>query len=176
MAVRNVVLIALVTLLIAPVWACGEDPLERLEEASQALEEARDEVASAEQQVEQKREALRKSKAELEEELSDLEQARERLSELESEVGMSITDDLLFRSVQSRLLGDDKLEPVAITASVNNAVVTLSGRVPSDALRERALEVARETPGVKRVEDRIQVVGSRGGRTPEPSAPPQQGT
>ena len=38
-----------------------------------------------------------------------------------------------------------------------NGVVTLTGRVPKEKLEARAVEVAQATPGVVRVDSRIQV-------------------
>ena len=46
---------------------------------------------------------------------------------------------------------------VAISASVSDGVVTLTGNVPNAALSRRADRVARETPGVSSVTNRVQV-------------------
>jgi osmotically-inducible protein OsmY len=72
-------------------------------------------------------------------------------------VDRSATDDVLFRTVQKRLLEDDDLSNVAIAARVSKGVVTLSGSVPNAKLRDRALEIARTTPGAGHVESRIEV-------------------
>jgi osmotically-inducible protein OsmY len=138
--------------------ACGgSDPEANLEQANRAVEEVRD-------QVEEARESVRKLETLAEEAQKQLADARSALREAESElarraeaVDRSATDDVLFRTVQRRLLEDDDLSDVAIAARVSEGVVTLSGTVPDAALRDRALEVARETPGVGNVESRIAV-------------------
>jgi osmotically-inducible protein OsmY len=93
-----------------------------------------------------------------------LEEARAALREAESEfaqreavVSRSATDAVLFRAVQKRLLEDEDLSEVAIAAGVSKGVVTLSGSVPNAKLRDQAVEIARATPGVGRVESRIEV-------------------
>src|SRR5690606_12701346 len=83
-------------------------------------------------------------------------------------------DTLLFRTVQARLLEDDALEDAAVSASVEGGVVTLSGTVPSEALRDRAVAVARETAGVVDVRSRIEIAAAdaaRGTRGAAPAAP-----
>jgi len=85
-----------------------------------------------------------------------------------AKVDHSSTDEVLFRAIQKRLLEDGDLASVAIAAHVNNGLVTLSGNVPDAKIRDRAVLVARETPGVQRVETQIQVVAAKS--KPEPSA------
>jgi osmotically-inducible protein OsmY len=63
--------------------------------------------------------------------------------------------------VQKQLLDDDDLEDVAISARVERGVVTLSGVVSEEKLRERAVKLAESVPGVVSVQDRIQVAGAK---------------
>ena len=79
------------------------------------------------------------------------------LAQREAVVNRSATDAVIFRAVQKRLLEDDDLSEVAIAARVSKGVVTLSGSVPNAKLRDRALEIARTTPGVGGVESVIEV-------------------
>jgi hypothetical protein len=75
------------------------------------------------------------------------------------------------RVVQSRLVDDETLEyriahallrdPVARAGSIRATswvgAVTLDGEVPTEEVRRRALEVARETPGVVAVQDQLRI-------------------
>ena len=140
--------------------ACGSDPEADLEEASRA-------VADAQAQVDRGREVVQARESELEEAQKRLAEARSALRQSESElaqretaVDRSATDDVLFRTVQKQLLEDGDLKKVAIAARVSKGVVTLSGAVPDEKLRDRALEIAQAAPGVVRVESRIEVRGS----------------
>ena len=150
------ILVALGTALIA--LACGgSDPEADLEQASQALEEARAQVAEDREAVEALEGEVQEAQKRLAEARSALRQAESELARRESAVDVSATDGVLFRSVQKRLLEDDDLTDVAIAARVSKGVVTLSGSVPNAKLRDRALEIARTTPGAGNVESRIEV-------------------
>ena len=61
--------------------------------------------------------------------------------------------------IKSKMALDDAVDAAGIDVDTNGTVVTLSGRVSSDAERERALRLARETEGVTSVVDRMVVAG-----------------
>jgi len=148
--------LGLVTLVAA--LACGgSDPEAELIEASQAVEQARSRVETARATVEERETEVEEAKRRLTEARSVLREAQENVAKYEATVDRNATDSVLFRSVQKRLLEDRQLKDVAIAARVDNGIVTLSGSVPNAKLRDRALEVARETPGVNRVESLIDV-------------------
>jgi len=92
---------------------------------------------------------------------SEQRDAERRIAEIEKELGTHATDPVLFRMVQKQLLDDDDLEDVAISARVERGVVTLSGVVSEEKLRERAVKLAESVPGVVSVQDRIQVAGAK---------------
>lgn len=138
--------------------ACGGDDREaRLLAASQAMEEAQQEVDAAAATVEQRRAEVEDARRELAAAEKELAAARDRLAEARARVDADATDPLVFRSVQRRLLEDEALDGLAISAQVQSGVVTLTGAVPDTATRQRAVEIARGTPGVTRVADRIRI-------------------
>jgi len=138
--------------------ACGDsDPELDLEQASQALAEARVQVEKARETVQARESEAQEAQAQLAEARSVLREAESEFAKREAVVNRSATDAVLFRAVQKRLLEDDDLSKVAIAARVSKGVVTLSGGVPNAKLRDRAIEVARETPGVVSVESLIEV-------------------
>lgn len=156
-AFRVGVAMALVTL------ACGgSDPEVDLEQASQALAEARAQVETARETVEARESEVKEAQEKLAESRSVLREAESELAQREAVVNRSATDSVLFRAVQKRLLEDDDLSEVAIAARVSKGLVTLSGSVPDAKLRDRAVEIARTTPGVGSVESRIEVAVSAG--------------
>ena len=59
--------------------------------------------------------------------------------------------------VEMGLLDDAELDDLAIAVQVAQGVVTLRGTVPDENDRARAEEVARATPGVVTLENRIEV-------------------
>ena len=150
------ILASLATALVA--LACGgSDPEVDLEQASQAVEEARVQVEQARETVEMRESEVKEAEDQLAEARSVLREAESEFAQREAVVNRSATDAVLFRAVQKRLLEDDDLSKVAIAARVSKGVVTLSGSVPNAKLRDQAVEIARATPGVGSVESRIEV-------------------
>jgi osmotically-inducible protein OsmY len=150
------ILVGLATALA--VLACGaSDPEVDLEQASQAVEEARVRVEQARETVETRESEVKQAEEQLSEARSALREAESEFVQREAVVNRSATDAVLFRAVQKRLLEDGDLSKVAIAARVSKGVVTLSGSVPNAKLRDQAVEIARTTPGVGSVESRIEV-------------------
>lgn len=67
----------------------------------------------------------------------------------------ALEDAALTAKIKSKLALDDQIEALRIDVDTSGDVVTLSGTVRSDAERERAVRLARETEGVRRVIDRL---------------------
>ena len=63
----------------------------------------------------------------------------------------------LTTKIKAKMALDDTIEAARIDIDTNGGVVTLSGSVRSDAERQRALQLARETEGVTQVVDRLRV-------------------
>ena len=69
-----------------------------------------------------------------------------------------VTDDLTIHTmIKTRLLRDEEVRGLRINVDVNKGVVTLSGKVRSEAERQRAVEVATGIPNVVRVVDNLVV-------------------
>ena len=66
-------------------------------------------------------------------------------------------DEAITTKIQAQFFLDPdvKVNPMKVTTS--NGIVTLEGEVRSQAAKERAIEVARQTDGVMQVIDRLQV-------------------
>lgn len=67
------------------------------------------------------------------------------------------SDPGITTAVKTKLAADDSVKAYQIDVDTQKGVVTLTGTVPSAAARDRALELARGTDGVKTVEDRLTV-------------------
>lgn len=69
------------------------------------------------------------------------------------------TDDAAILSVvKARLLADETVKSLQLSAQVNRGVVTLFGSVATAAERDHAMDLARGVRGVNEVVDRIVVV------------------
>ena len=70
----------------------------------------------------------------------------------------AFSDPGITAAVKTKLLADPAVGGLRIDVDTRTGVVTLSGQVKSQAEREQALKLARETDGVKSVEDKLTVM------------------
>jgi hyperosmotically inducible protein len=67
------------------------------------------------------------------------------------------SDSALTSAVKAKLMADTTVGGLKIDVDTENQTVTLTGDVRSDAEKEQALKLARETEGVKSVNDRLTI-------------------
>ena len=84
-------------------------------------------------------------------------------------IGPAVADAQLTVRVKTALLNDVDLGTQPIEVRVEGGVVRLTGRVRSDADRDRAIDIVRRVPGVRDVQSSLEV-GLRPG-TQEPGVP-----
>jgi osmotically-inducible protein OsmY len=83
---------------------------------------------------------------------------REEVSNPQStEVSESRSDANLTTAIQGRFYADDLVRNGRIAVDADGGLVTLSGTVETEAVRQRALEIAREAAGTGGVRDQIVV-------------------
>lgn len=86
------------------------------------------------------------------------------------------TDASITDAVKASLSTDSQLSGQRVDVTVSNGEVTLSGEVSTDAAHLQAYKLANETPGVKKVNDLLQVrpgAGSAQEQEPTPVARPR---
>ena len=87
----------------------------------------------------------------------------------EPEFFRRVEDATISARVKSRLLWNRNTNGLAIDVDTQNGVVTLKGKVASGAHRDLAVQLAKNTTGVQRVRDELEVVPSprkEGAKTP----------
>jgi osmotically-inducible protein OsmY len=94
----------------------------------------------------------------------DTERARERAAQLgeraaeaSAKAGEAVRDASVTSKIVAKMALDDLVKARTIDVTTDGPIVMLSGRVHSQAERERAVRLARETEGVQRVDDRLRV-------------------
>jgi osmotically-inducible protein OsmY len=94
----------------------------------------------------------------------DVEKARQAGAEVGEKTAVAadrakavIEDGALTAKIKSKMALDDTVKSRGINVSTDAGVVTLKGDVSSVAEHDRALQLARETAGVKAVRDQIRV-------------------
>lgn len=75
----------------------------------------------------------------------------------EETIGERLNDGLISTRVKAKITGDSALNPFNINVDTDDGVVTLRGKVASDANRREAERLARETKGVKDVRNLLEV-------------------
>jgi hyperosmotically inducible periplasmic protein len=84
-------------------------------------------------------------------------QLGERAAEASEKAGAVVHDASMTTKIMAKMALDDLVKARTIDVTTDGPIVTLSGRVHSQAERERAVRIARETEGVKDVVDRLRV-------------------
>ncbi len=94
----------------------------------------------------------------------DVSRARERGAELGEKtaktaetVRETVAEAAITSKIKAKMALDDSVRARSIDVSTSGSTVTLSGTVRSSEEHERALRLARETNGVSRVIDRLDV-------------------
>src|SRR5262245_25401041 len=79
-------------------------------------------------------------------------------------------DATVTGTVKTKLAADDQVKAGEINVNTTNGVVTLTGNIDSQAAKDRAMQIARETRGVTEVKDMISVrEGAASGDARSPS-------
>lgn len=79
----------------------------------------------------------------------------EKVAEGANRAENALEDGALTAKIKSKMALDDSVKALDINVDTTAGVVTLSGRVHSQAEKTRAVQLARETNGVKSVDDRL---------------------
>lgn len=93
--------------------------------------------------------------------------------------GDRVADGWLTAKVQAQFFADEDIKSRFIDVTARDGVVTLTGFVESDQVRQEAVEIARHTDGVSQVDDQL-LIGQRpqetAQREPDDAAVPTSGT
>jgi hyperosmotically inducible protein len=69
----------------------------------------------------------------------------------------ALAESSLTAKIKAKMALDDTVKALDINVDTNGSTVTLTGVVGSEAQRQRALQLARETNGVTQVVDRLTI-------------------
>jgi len=68
-----------------------------------------------------------------------------------------VDDAWITTKVKSKLAADPQVNAMNVSVATDEGVVTLTGRVKTDVARREAVKLARDTEGVRRVRDLLEV-------------------
>lgn len=79
------------------------------------------------------------------------------VSDAAKKTGQGVSDGWIQSNIRQKLLRDGLVKAGDVRIDSHNHLVTLSGTVPSQAARERAVSLARDTKGVDQVRDDLRI-------------------
>ena len=83
--------------------------------------------------------------------------AADTASEAAGKLGERVSDGALTAKIKSKMALDDHVNARGIDVDTADGVVTLSGVVASRDERTRAVQLARDTKGISRVVDKLEI-------------------
>lgn len=85
------------------------------------------------------------------------ETAREKTAQAADATMRAIDDGRLTTKIKAKMALDDSVKALDLNVDTKDRVVTVKGEVRSEAERQRALALARETEGVTKVIDQLRI-------------------
>jgi len=82
------------------------------------------------------------------------------------------SDQQIATDIKARMYSDPQLRASSLDVTAKDGEVTLTGEAPSDAARYQAYKLASDTPGVKKVDDRMTVKVAETPPPPQPEPTP----
>ena len=89
----------------------------------------------------------------------EAEQAAQQVKSAAAQAGDKLADGWLTTKIQAQFFADEDVKSRYINVRSRDGVVTLKGFVASDDARRQVLEIARNTDGVREIDDRQLLVG-----------------
>ena len=83
--------------------------------------------------------------------------AADEAREAAGKLGDTVSDGALTAKIKSKMALDDHVKARAIDVDTSDSVATLSGVVASADERQRAVQLARDTEGITRVVDKLEI-------------------
>ena len=83
--------------------------------------------------------------------------AADTASHAAGHISETVSDAALTAKIKSKMALDDHVKARAINVDTSNGVTTLSGVVASKDERKRAVQLARDTEGITRVVDKLEI-------------------
>jgi osmotically-inducible protein OsmY len=133
---------------------CSESPQEKYNDALDHLSDVKEQAHDAQEEVTSAKKKLSKAK-------DQLKTARQKVKKAQQQVAQVVSDDVLFRALQKKMLDNDTFSDAAISVSVANRVVTLNGSVPDQDTKHKAGQIAQQQTGVAKVKNQLEVSGKQ---------------
>ena len=87
----------------------------------------------------------------------ELETAKEKTAQAAGQARQALAEGSLTAKIKAKMALDDHVKALDLNVDTIGTVVTVTGVVHTEAERERALLLARDTAGVTQVVDKLQI-------------------
>ena len=136
---------------------CSQSPQEQYDAAVESVNEAQSAIKDAQKKVDKTDEKIAEARKDHQEAQQALNDKQDTLREARTKAQKQASDEILFRVLQRDVLTKDAFEKSAISVSVDQRVVTLTGSVPDADTRDEAVKLVRNQPGVANVRDQLEL-------------------
>lgn len=154
---RTLLLLSILLIGAAGLTACSESPQQKYDSATGHLQDAKKALSDAKQKVDSQQKEVDEARKKLGELQQKVNAKRQKVVTATQKVNKTVSDEVLFRTLQKNLLDKDQFSDSAISVGVHNLVVTLSGVVPDQDTHDQAIKVTRNQAGVADVRDQLQI-------------------
>ena len=121
---------------------CSQSPQEQYDAAVESVNEAQSAIKDAKKKVDKTNEKIAAARKDHQKAQQALNEKQETLREARSKAQKQASDEILFRVLQRDVLTKDAFEKSAISVSVDQRVVTLTGSVPDADTRDEAVKLS----------------------------------
>lgn len=136
---------------------CSQSSQEKYNDALNHLSDTKKTAQKAQDKVDDAKDKVADAKKKLAEAKKNLKEAQQKVAKARKSVDQTVNDDVLFRTLQKKMLNDDAFSDAAISVGVNHRVVTLTGNVPDQDTKQKAVKTAQQQTGVAQVHDQLEV-------------------
>jgi hyperosmotically inducible protein len=103
-------------------------------------------------------------------------EAGQEIRQTAAAAGERLADSWLTTKVQAQFFADDDIKARYISVATRDGVVTLKGHVESESVRQQALQITKNTDGVRQVMDQLTVGSADSQRFEVPDTVPTTGS
>lgn len=154
---RTLLLLSILLVGAVSLTGCSKSPQQKYDSATSHLKDTKKALSEAKQKVSSQQKEVDEAQKKLVDLQQKVDAKRQKVVTATQAVDKTVSDQVLFRTLQKNLLDKDAFSNSAISVGVHNLVVTLSGVVPDQETHDRAIKLTRNQAGVADVRDQLQI-------------------
>lgn len=161
---QTLTLFTALTLGAVLVTGCSESPQEKYSKATSHLNDVKEDFKQAKKKVTDQQGDVSDAQSKLHDLQDKVNAQRKKVVTATQAVDKTVSDQVLFRTLQKELLNKDEFSDAAISVAVSNLTVTLTGSVPDQDTHDQAIKTTRNQPGVADINDQLKIADQQSGK------------